>query len=94
MEFSPASLMKLPVFITYLKWIEKNPIILEQDIVPSKLALSYEPAFPPSSTVEIGKPYKPKALLESMITKSDNIALQALLLALPDNINTTVMSEL
>jgi D-alanyl-D-alanine carboxypeptidase len=86
--------MKLPVFMTYLKWIEKNPIIIEQDIIPAELALSYEPTFPPSSTVEIGKKYKPKDLLESMIIKSDNIALQALLLALPDNINTTVMSEL
>lgn len=93
-EFSPASLMKLPVFMTYLKWIEKNPAIVEQDIIPSKLELPYDPAYPPSSTVEIGKVYKPKELLESMIIKSDNVALQALLLALPETINNTVMSEL
>lgn len=93
-EFSPASLMKLPVFMTYLKWIEKNPIIIEQDIITSELVIPYDPVFPPSSTVEIGKKYKPKELLESMIIKSDNIALQALLLALPETINNTVMSEL
>ncbi len=74
--------------------MEKNPAIIEQDIIPSELILPYEPMYPASNTVQVWKSYKPKDLLESMIIKSDNLALQSLLFSLPEDINKTVLTEL
>lgn len=74
--FSPASMMKTPVFISFLKQVEKNPDLLKKQVVAEKKYFEYElqQNFNSSSKVEIGKTYTLQQLAEIMIEHSDNIA--------------------
>lgn len=74
MEFTPASLLKLPVLITYLKLSEKMPTILQKKI-------SYEGEFDKDInlsnkeySLEYGKEYTINEMLNRMIMYSDNLS--------------------
>lgn len=73
-KFFPASLMKLPILIYYLKQAEANPKILEEQIEYNKGDGSVPQYFDTKSPVVIGKTYAVKNLLEQTIIKSDNNA--------------------
>ena len=72
--YHPASLIKLPILITYLKMEEKNPGILNK-----KLVFTLPKGGVPQQTynthqIEPGKSYPIKELLKYMVAYSDNNA--------------------
>ncbi len=75
-EYTPASLLKVPLLIAYYKQAEKDPSILTRSItykdefssIPSH-NLEHTP-----STINLGDTYTVSELLEMMIKQSDNIA--------------------
>ncbi len=70
-EFSPASLLKVPVMIAYLKASEVDPGVLEKKILKDKKPAPGEEAFPEED-------YSVKELIEKMIVDSDNEAFRLL----------------
>ncbi|MDO9289910.1 MAG: serine hydrolase, partial [Thermodesulfovibrionales bacterium] len=74
-EFSPASLLKVPILITYLKLAETDPQLLGKKIRNDKRDDSNKgTAIPPSKAIEKGKTYTIEELLYMMIVYSDNNA--------------------
>jgi len=82
--FAPASLLKVPVLIAYLKWSEEQPGVLEESIFyEAPVELGYQQQFAPSVSLEVGREYEVGELLEYMIKYSDNQALVLLFKRLP-----------
>ncbi len=77
--FTPASLLKVPLMIAYLKIAEKDPSILEKKILTENNQNLLSQNIIPLRTVEAGKEYKVEELIEYMIIYSDNLAADALL---------------
>lgn len=78
--FSPASLFKTPVMISYLKQSEKTRELLSRQIVFTEADKNYEKQnIKPSSEMEVGKSYTIEELIQRMIIYSDNSALRILL---------------
>jgi beta-lactamase class A len=83
-EFAPASLLKVPVLISYLKWSEDNPGVLDEQITFEKeVNVGYVQQFAPIVPLEVGKTYTARELLEHMAKYSDNQALVLLYKRLP-----------
>ncbi len=73
--FAPASLLKLPLAMSYLKKAETNPLILEEKVLIKEEYQGYlEQNFKPKKTVEVGKEYAVAFLIKQMIVHSDNVA--------------------
>lgn len=74
-KFAPASLLKVPLMIAYLKWAESNPGLLTTKLVfrgmPNQTVLQH---IKPLKTIEPGKSYTIDELLYYMIVYSDNNA--------------------
>ncbi len=74
--FSPASLLKLPVAITYFKLSEKNPDILDKKIkFEVNKYESYYQLLEPKEKIKIGEEYTVNDLIKRMLIYSDNEAL-------------------
>ncbi len=79
-SYSPASLMKLPIFMAHLKQSESVPELLQKTIT-----IGEDPTpgsiqdIPPQKTLEIGETYTVETLLQYMMLYSDNRATQVLL---------------
>lgn len=90
-KFSPASLMKVPILIAYLKLAEND-----RDLLDKKLQVTMEREealyqnIIPDREVETGKEYTVWELLEYMIIYSDNLAANTLL----ENIDTRVLDRI
>lgn len=91
--YYPASLLKIPILIAYIKWAEYNPSILKEKILVEEL-VSYTQTIVPERYAEIGKEYSVEELLELMIVYSDNNASSNLLIHLPESIESEVFSTL
>jgi beta-lactamase class A len=92
-EFSPASLMKLPILFMYLKAAESNPNLLSQTLMANgENALSQ--IYPPTDEIRVGSGYLIADLLERLIVFSDNIASNTLISALPVEIQDRVFTDL
>ena len=91
--YSPASILKLPIFITYLKWAEQDPNIMNQLISP-KPDNSFTHFFPPSKNLSLSEQYPVKTLLEEMITHSDNKSMNALVEIIPTDLYKKVNIDL
>jgi beta-lactamase class A len=77
--FMPASLLKVPVMISYFKHAESDPSILSKKILFTKeMALKLSPEVPPEKSVELNHEYTTEDLIERMIVYSDNQALALL----------------
>ena len=75
-SFAPASLLKVPVLIAYLKWSEDKTGLLDEVILfDEKKDIDYEQIFPPEENIVVGESYTVRELLERMIKYSDNQAL-------------------
>lgn len=73
--FTPASLVKVPVLITYYKKAEKNPEILKQTIVNQEGADGvFIQNIKPSETMVSNQSYTIEELINRMIIYSDNDA--------------------
>lgn len=72
--YSPASILKIPVLITYLKWIEKDQTIWDKKLYLGQDE-SYDHYFPPSKNLTPNQEYSVRELLTEMIVHSDNKSL-------------------
>lgn len=79
-KFTPASLLKVPLMIAYLKMAESDAKILDNEIKIEEAANNLSQNIVPLDKVEIGKSYKVSELIRYMIMYSDNNAANALLL--------------
>lgn len=82
--FLPASLLKVPVMITFLKAAEKDPALMETKLRFLEPALSVPQLFPPQQRLERGETYTIRELIERMIKYSDNEALFLLAPHIPE----------
>lgn len=75
-EFSPASLMKLPILIAYMKKSESMPWFLDQKVVYRKDTNlpDYKQNIPPEEQLQEGQEYTIREICEYMIKYSDNHA--------------------
>jgi beta-lactamase class A len=90
MEFNPASMMKVPVMIAWLKRAEKNPAILKQTFQFRGSANVTPPqSFKPRRTLAEGQRYTVETLLEYMMSYSDNKATSLLY----NNMTTTELND-
>lgn len=79
-KFSPASLLKTPVMIAYLKEAESDPTILDRKIIyDGSFDDTTKQNFKPSKRVEAGKSYTVDELLRYMMFYSDNNAAHLLI---------------
>ena len=88
-NFSPASLIKFPLMITYYKQAESNPDVLKQTLtyLPAKDELVQD--ILPSITLTSNQEYTIEDLIRSMIVYSDNQAYELLL----NNIDNQLVVE-
>lgn len=84
-SFSPASLLKVPLLITYYKKAEDDPSILSRRFTIQGKSDTLDQNIKPEKSVEIGKSYSVEDLLNYLIIQSDNIAWEALLSDLRQN---------
>lgn len=79
-EFYPASLLKVPTMMAFLKSIESEVEVLNQkETISIKDDIKVQQNIPSSGTVVVGEEYSYLEILDSMITRSDNIAAQTIL---------------
>jgi beta-lactamase class A len=81
--FTPASLLKIPIAISYYLYYEQDPNIFSETLQWSK------PEKPESlglATIVPGTPYTVRDLIERMLTHSDNAATYLLTERLPENL--------
>ncbi len=82
--FAPASLLKVPILIAYLKWSEDKPEVMDEKIKFEKeVSVGYTQEFAPTIPLEVGRTYTARELMESMVKYSDNQALVLLYQRLP-----------
>lgn len=73
--FSPASLVKVPLLMTYFKDAESNPEILKRKIKNTFKSTDYPRVyFSPKEKLEFGVEYSVEELIRRMIVYSDNVA--------------------
>ncbi len=79
-EFYPASLLKVPTMMAFLKSIESEVEVLNmKKVIDVKNDIKVEQNISFPGTVLAGEEYSYLEILDSMITKSDNIAAQTIL---------------
>ncbi|MEO8146176.1 MAG: serine hydrolase [Bacteroidia bacterium] len=89
-EYSPGSLMKVPTMITYLKDAERNPELLNKEILFKKHFGGIPEQTLTGKTLVEGKTYTVKELIYYMIVYSDNDAAALL----NQNVNFATMQKL
>lgn len=72
--FHPASLIKVVTLIAYLKMAETDPLLLDREVYCDKAAMKIPSQSYTSKSIESGKKYKIRELLEYMMAYSDNYA--------------------
>lgn len=83
--FAPASLLKLPVLISYYEKAQKDPDLLQRRItVPENIKAATQNILP-KYTIEKGQTYSIEELINSMIKESDNLSTNLLLEYLDKN---------
>lgn len=83
-SFAPASLLKIPLLIAYLRWAEDDQSVLEERILfESPVDVGYQQEFAPALPLVPGTTYTARELLEQMIKYSDNQALMLLFNKIP-----------
>jgi len=92
-KFAPASLLKVPLMIAYLKENEKNPEILNKKILYNGDHYLKE-NLPNIDTLTPGSSYTVDNLIYRMIAFSDNLAFESLLGNIDQNTVKTVHKEL
>lgn len=86
--------MKIPVLMTYLKWSETEPNLLNKKLFLDETEHSTELHFPPSKILENKKEYTIRELLEEMIIYSDNRAQQVLVRNIPMDLYEKINKDL
>lgn len=79
-KFAPASLMKMPIMISYLKQSEEDPTILDKEYIFTQEDDNYlKQNIEPEEVMTIGESYSVSDLIRRMVSYSDNSALKILL---------------
>lgn len=74
-KYAPASLLKLPLMIAYLKAMESDPNLLNKKLVmDNDIDLTTQQNYPPKEFVKPGQVYTVQELINYMIMFSDNNA--------------------
>ena len=77
-KFNPASLMKVPLMMAYLRWAEVDPTVMSKKLVFENMDDTLEQNIVPPTQLEAGKSYSVGMLLDLLITESHNGALMVL----------------
>ncbi|HVZ76267.1 MAG TPA: serine hydrolase [Candidatus Paceibacterota bacterium] len=77
-DFTPASLLKLPLAFAYLNVADEYPDYLQKELFYTGTSSVIDQNFPPPVSVKAGQPYTLEELLQYMISYSDNGAYQML----------------
>ncbi|NDE68333.1 serine hydrolase [bacterium] len=78
-RYSPASLLKVALMLSYYKLAEINPSILSKQVVyESKQNLNANEHFEPTKTLQTGGVYTFDSIIKTMISNSDNNAFAVL----------------
>ena len=85
MLFSPASLIKVPLLISYYKMAESDPSVLTKNLTNTLTYNPKEQNIEPTDTLEKGKSYTTDDLINRMIIYSDNLAYELLLSTIDPN---------
>src|SRR6185436_6660347 len=94
-NFSPASLLKVPIMIAALKKAETDPGFLKKKVAYTEhLDKAVVPNITDTHLVKIGTSYTIEDLMERMIQYSDNEAKELLLRNLDGDFIIRVMSEI
>lgn len=72
--YAPASLLKLPIFLTYLSVEDDIPGFLNTELSFQESSEELKQFFPPTKEIEQNKSYTLEEMIESMIKYSDNRA--------------------
>ncbi len=85
-KFSPASLLKIPVAMAFMKYAETNPSILNKKITinQNQIAGNQNQNITFEGKLEVNKEYTLFEVLESMLIKSDNSAVRVLYDYMPE----------
>lgn len=79
-NFIPASLIKIPIMVTFFKEAESNPTILQQKLkYETDLNLIEKQNFIPEQSIQKDQEYTIEELIEKMIIYSDNHSYELLL---------------
>lgn len=93
-EYSPASLIKVPLMIALYKVSETDPSIMQKTVVVDQ-DYSYDlQNFKPQRFLEKGKTYTLKELMERMIVDSDNFAYDLILANIEQSVLVRVYNDL
>jgi beta-lactamase class A len=94
--FAPIRSLKMPLFISYLKWSEKNPDILNTvlTIPQNDEKSSVNQFFIPKNKLETNQSYSVSRLLEEMMVNSNDIATSVLLKNIPYSLLSQVDVDL
>ncbi|MDD5627818.1 MAG: class A beta-lactamase-related serine hydrolase [Elusimicrobia bacterium] len=79
-QFAPASLLKVPIMMAYLKWAEREPGVLRRSLCFRKRLSELVPNFVPPRPLRLGQCYAVDELIDRAIVDSDNDAKDLLLL--------------
>lgn len=94
-NFSPASLLKVPIMIAALKVAEKEPGFLKKKIAYIQLLdRNTVPNIKDGRAIKIGNSYTIEDLIERMIADSDNEAKELLLQNLKEDLVLKVMTDI
>lgn len=93
-DFSPASLLKVPLMIAYYKLSEKDPSILNKKIVFMSPSVQYKQKLQEEHKFTPGKEYSVNELIENMIVYSDNDSLILLFQSIDPNDLKIIYSDL
>lgn len=93
-NFAPASLLKVPIMIAYLKLAESDPEILGNKIKFENVSYEIPQEIPPLKSVRQGNSYTVDELLRYMIVYSDNAAKDLLLVNLDEDSMNKVYRDL
>jgi beta-lactamase class A len=74
-NFTPASLLKVPVMMAFYKQAEDNPLILKKQVILKESQTVLQPFYVSEKSLEVGKTYSIDELINRMIIYSDNDAL-------------------
>ncbi len=76
--YAPASLLKVPIMMAYLKESEVDGEILDNELIFTGENAALEQEFDPQEGLEVGETYTNRELIEKLIIYSDNDALNLL----------------
>lgn len=93
-QYSPASLLKVPLMITYYKYLESDSDIFKKEVLFDKASPEFYQNFKPGKHIELGSSYTIEQLIESMIKYSDNEATNLLFQNINSNDLNSIFSDL